>query len=94
MGIVWTYQGVHQKLQTHLNLLERAVDHRNEHVEEHYHHGNVVDPIQHVANVLDEFMSIINYHRLDLWKPKNSPEQCFEALLEPGPGHTQKNDTS
>lgn len=48
-----------------LNLLKGTVNHGNEHVEQHYHHGNVVNPIQHVANVLDELVSVVDHNRSD-----------------------------
>jgi len=66
----------------YLNLLEGAVNHGDEHVEQHYHHGNVVDPVQHVTDVLNEFVSVVDDNRLDLRQPKYSPEQRLEALLQ------------
>lgn len=80
-----------QYLITNLNLLEGTVNHGNEHVEQHYHHGNVVNPIQHVTNVLDEFMSIVDDNRPDLGESKYSPEQCLEALLQAGQMHRERN---
>lgn len=53
-------------LLTNLDLLEGAVDHGDEHVEQYYHHGNVVNPVQHVTNVLDEFVPVIDHDRFDL----------------------------
>lgn len=43
----------------YLYLLIRAVDHGNEHVEENDHHRDIVDSIQHVANVLYELMVVL-----------------------------------
>lgn len=73
-----------QYLRTDLNLLEGTVDHGDEHVEQHYHHGDVVDPVQHVANVLNEFVSVIDNDGLDLGQSKYGPEQRLEALLQAG----------
>lgn len=81
-----------QCVMTNLNLLERTVNHGNEHVEQHYHHGNVVNPVQHVTNVLDEFVSVIDHNRPDLGQSKYSPEQCFEALLQAGWTHREQNE--
>lgn len=67
---------------TYLNFLEGAVNHGDEHVEQHYHHGNVVNPIKHITNVLNEFVPVVDHHRLDLRQSKYSPEQCLEALLQ------------
>lgn len=67
---------------TNLNLLEGTVNHGDEHVEQHYHHGNVVNPIKHVTNVLDELVSVVDHNRSDLRQSKYSPEQCLEALLQ------------
>lgn len=75
---------------TNLNLLEGAVNHGDEHVEQHYHHGYIVNPVQHVTNVLNEFMSIVDDNRLDLGQSKYSPEQCLEALLQAGQKHGGK----
>lgn len=72
---------------TNLNLLEGAVYHGDEHVEKHDHHGDVIDAVQHVANVLDEFMPIVDDYRPDLGQSKYSPEQCLEALLQSGLGN-------
>jgi len=69
-------------LMTNLNLLEGTVDHGDEHVEQHYHHGDVVNAVQHVADVLDEFVSIIDHDRLHLRQSKYGPEQRLEALLQ------------
>lgn len=82
---------VSQYLMTNLNLLEGTVNHGNEHVEQHYHHGHVVNSIQHVTNVLDEFVSIIDHDRPDLRQSKDSPEQRLEALLQAGQTHIEGN---
>lgn len=71
-------------LRTDLNLLEGTVDHGDEHVEQHYHHGDVVNPVQHVTNVLDEFVSVIDNDGLDLGQSKYGPEQRLEALFQAG----------
>lgn len=71
---------------TDLDLLEGAVNHGDEHVEQHDHHGDVVDAVQHVANVLDELVPIVDDHGPDLGQSKYSPEQCLEALLQSGAG--------
>lgn len=81
-----------QYLMTNLNLLEGTVDHGDEHVEQHYHHGNVVNPVQHVANVLDEFVSVIDHNRPDLRQSKYSPEQSLEALLQAGRVHREEGN--
>lgn len=67
---------------TYLYLLEGAVNHGDEHVEQHYHHGNVVNAIQYVANVLNELVSIVDDYGFDLRESKYSPEQRLEALLQ------------
>ena len=54
------------------------------HVEQHYHHGDVVNPVQHVTNVLDEFVSVIDNDGLDLGQSKYGPEQRLEALFQAG----------
>ncbi len=61
-------------LGTNLDLLKGTVNHGDEHVEQHYHHGNVVNSVQHVTNVLDEFVPIIDHNRSDLGQSKYSPE--------------------
>ena len=76
---------------TNLNLLEGAVNHSDEHVEQHYHHGHVVNPVQHVTSVLDEFVSVIDDNRPDLGQSKYSPEQRLEALLQSGQRHREGN---
>lgn len=70
--------------QTYLNLLEGAVNHGDEHVEQHYHHGNVVHPVQHIADVLDELVVVVDHYRPDLGQSKYGPEQRLEALLQAG----------
>lgn len=61
-------------LMTNLNLLEGTVNHGNEHVQEHYHHGNVVYPVQHVTSVLNEFVSVVDDNGPDFGETKYSPE--------------------
>lgn len=80
------------KLMTNLNLLEGTVDHGDEHVEEHYHHGNVVHPVQHITSVLNEFVSVVDDNRPDLGEAKYSPEQRLEALLQAAQG-SKRNET-
>lgn len=65
----------------YLNFLKWAVDHCYEHVEEDDDHGNIVNSIKDIADIFDEFVSIINDDWFNLRKSKNSPEQCFKALL-------------
>lgn len=72
---------------THLNLLEGTINHGNEHVEQHYHHGNIVNSVQDVTSVLDEFVSVVDHYGSDLRQSKYSPEQCLEALLQAGRMH-------
>lgn len=79
-----------QCLRTDLNLLEGTVDHGDEHVEQHNHHGDVVDPVQHVTDVLDEFVSVIDNDGLDLGQSKYGPEQRLEALLQAGQMDTHR----
>lgn len=74
---------------TNLNFLEGTVNHGDEHVEQHYHHGNVVNPVQHVTSVLDEFVPVIDDDRSDLGQSKYGPEQRLEALLQSA--HRQGN---
>lgn len=76
---------INQKV-TNLNLLEGAVNHGDEHVEQHDHHGDVVDSVEHIANVLNEFVPIVDDHGPDLGQSKYSPEQCLEAFLQSGVG--------
>lgn len=47
----------------YLYFLEGAVEHGNEHIEQDDHHDDVVDPIQNIAYVLNEFMVDVNDHR-------------------------------
>lgn len=68
---------------THLYLLVRAVDHGDEHVEQNHHHGNVVDPVQHIADVLDKFMIVFQNHRGHFRQPEYGPEERFKTLLNP-----------
>lgn len=46
----------------YLYLLVRAVDHGNEHVEKDDHHRDIIDPVQHVADVLYELMVVLQHH--------------------------------
>lgn len=68
--------------QPYLNLLEGAVNHGDEHVEQHYHHGDVVHPVEHVTNVLDELVPVVDHHRPDLGQSEYGPEQRLKALLQ------------
>lgn len=74
---------------TYLNLLEGTINHGNEHVEQHYHHGNIVNSVQDVTSVLDEFVFVVDHYGSDLRQSKYSPEQCLEALLQAGQTHRQ-----
>lgn len=47
---------------TYLNFLEGAVEHGNEHIQQHNHHDDVVHPIQNIANILNEFMVDVDDH--------------------------------
>lgn len=76
---------------TNLNLLEGTINHGDEHVQEHYHHGNVVYPVQHVTSVLDELVSVVDDNRPDLGETKYSPEQRLEALLQAAQMHRKAN---
>lgn len=67
----------------YLYLLVRAVDHGNEHVEKNYHHSDIIDSIQHVANVLYELMVILQHHRNHFRQPEDWPEKSLETLLYP-----------
>lgn len=46
----------------YLYLLVRAVDHGNEHVEEDNHHGDIIDSVEHVADVLYKLMVVLQHH--------------------------------
>lgn len=46
----------------HLDLLVRAVDHGDEHVEQDHHHSDVVDAVQHVADVLYKLVVVLEHH--------------------------------
>ena len=76
---------------TNLNLLEGTVNHGDEHVQQHYHHGDVVDAVQHVTDIFNKFVSIVDDDRPDLRQSKYSPEQCFEALLQAKWMHREGN---
>lgn len=69
-------------MQAYLNLLEGIVNHGDQHVEEDNHHGDVVNTVEDITDVLNEFVSIIDDDRLDLGQTKYSPEQCLKALLQ------------
>lgn len=82
---------VNYTLMTNLNLLEGTVNHGDEHVKEHDHHGNVVYTVQHVTSVLDEFVSVVDDNGPDLGETKYSPEQRLEALLQAAQMHRKAN---
>lgn len=65
----------------YLYLLVRAVDHGDQHVEENHHHGDVIDAIQDVADVLDELMVVLEHHWDHFRQPEYWPEKSFETLL-------------
>lgn len=67
----------------YLYLLVRAVDHGNEHVEKNYHHSDIIDSVQHVADVLYELMVILQHHRNHFREPEDWPEKSLETLLYP-----------
>lgn len=61
-------------VETYLNFLKGAVEHCNEHIQQDYHHDNIVHPIQNVANILNEFMLNVNDHRFYFWQAKDGPK--------------------
>ena len=69
---------------THLDLLEGAVEHGDEHVEEDDHHDDVVDAVEDVARVLDELVVGVQYDGSHLGEAEDGPEQGLEALLHAG----------
>lgn len=74
-SIDWPY------LATYLYLLVGAVDHGYEHVEKDHHHGDIVDAVQHVANVFYELMVVLQHHWDHFRQPEDRPEQSLETLL-------------
>ena len=88
IGRTWSHDCArrHWPTSAYLDLLVGAVDHGDEHVEQHHHHGDVVDAVQHVADVLDELVVVLQHHRDDLGQPEDGPEQGLEALLHPAEG--------
>lgn len=46
----------------YLYLLVRAVDHGNQHVEENNYHGDIIDAVQDIADVLDELVVVLQHH--------------------------------
>lgn len=44
----------------YLDFLEGAVEHCNEHVQQHDHHDDVVHPIQNIADILNELVVDVN----------------------------------
>lgn len=71
----------------YLYLLVRAVDHGNEHVEENDDHCDIIDAVQHVADVLYEFMVVLKHHRDHFRQPEYRPEEGLETLL-----HSARNE--
>lgn len=71
----------------YLYLLVRAVDHGDEHVEENDDHCDIIDAVQYVADVLDEFMVVLKHHRDHFRQPEYGPEEGLEALL-----HSARNE--
>ena len=65
----------------YLDLLVRAVDHGNEHVEQNHHHRDIIDSVQHVANILYELMVVLQHHWDHFRQPKYRPEQSLKTLL-------------
>ena len=58
----------------YLYFLEGAVEHGDEHVQQHDHHDDVVHPEQNVAGVLDELVVDIQDHGLHLRQTEDGPE--------------------
>lgn len=70
-------------LSIYLDLLVRAVDHGNEHVEKNHHHCHIIDSIQHVADVLYELMVVLQYNRDHFRQSEDRPEKSLKTLLDP-----------
>lgn len=67
--------GKDQSLRTaHLDLLVGAVDHGNEHVEQHHHHGDIVDAIEDITNVLNKLVVIFEHDGRDFRQAKYGPK--------------------
>lgn len=66
---------------SYLYLLVGVVDHGDEHVEQHHHHGDVVDAVQDVADVLDELVVVLQHHGDYFRETKDGPEESLETLL-------------
>ncbi len=49
-------------MKTYLNFLEGAVEHGYEHIQQNYHHDDVVHPVQNITSVLNELMVNVNDH--------------------------------
>lgn len=75
----------------YLYFLVGAVNHGDQHVEKNHHHRDVINPVQHVTDVLNELMIILQNHRNHLREPKYGPEQSLEALLNPETHRAQEN---
>lgn len=73
----------------YLDFLVWAVDHGDEHVEKDYHHGDVIDPVQHVANVLYELMVVLQHHWNHLRQPEDRPEKSLKTLLHSARKHSK-----
>lgn len=58
----------------YLNFLIRVVDHGYQHVEQHHHHGDVINAVQDVADVLDELVVVLQHHRDHFRQAKDGPE--------------------
>lgn len=76
----------------YLYLLVRAVDHGNEHVEENDHHCDVIDAVQHVADVLYEFMVVLQHHGDHFRQPEDRPEEGLETLLHSARNERKRDD--
>lgn len=59
---------------TYLNLLIGVVDHGYQHVEQHDHHGDVINAVENVTNVLDELVVVFQHHRDHFRQAKDGPE--------------------
>lgn len=74
-------QGMDGSELAYLDFLIGVVDHGYQHVEQHNHHGDIINPVQHIANILDELVVVFQHHRDDLRQAKYGPKQGFKAFF-------------